>query len=182
MKVQTDNVGKGTLITNIKNHFSNFTLHQLHYSNVKHNTKERTIQYSTKLYREMFQLMVEVSKNNKTGVICDRSHLGEMAYGPLYRGYSGEYVLDIEKEYHNYLPIWDNLSLITLIDKPENVLARDDGLSFSINLDKKTQEIDLFIKAHKQSTIKNKLLLDISTHDEAQAIDAVVTFINSTKG
>ena len=31
-------------------------------------------------------------------LIFNRSHLGETVYSPLYRGYSGDYVFDIEKK------------------------------------------------------------------------------------
>ena len=64
--------------------------------------------------------------------------------------YTGEYVLDIEKNFSTYAAIWDNLYLITLVDEPQNLIDRDDGLSFSIDLDKKTTEIDNFIiTAHR---------------------------------
>ncbi len=174
-----DRMGKSTLITNIKNHYNNYTLHQLHYSNVKQSTPEKTIQYSTKLYIEMFELIQEISEQHKnSGVICDRSHIGEMIYGPLYRGYSGKYVLSIESLFHGF-DFWNDLILITLIDKAENVIKRDDGLSFSTDLEKKKNEISKFKLAHIESTIQNKLLLDISEHNENQAIQAVVEFINT---
>lgn len=171
-----DNVGKGTLISNIKNHYNNYTLHQLHYSNVKL-SPDKTEKYSNKLYTEMFYLMKEISLIEKSGIICDRSHIGELVYGPIYRNYPGTYVLDIEKQYHDCF-FWDDLILITLIDKAENVIERDDGLSFTTELEKKNDEIRAFVQAHKQSTIKNKLLLDISKHNKQQALSKVVEFIN----
>jgi hypothetical protein len=126
--------------------------------------------------------MKAVSKEEHTGIICDRSHLGEMVYGPIYRGYSGEYVLDIEKKYIEIPSIWDNLFLITLYDEPENVIKRDDGLSFSTDIRIKREEIKNFINAHNKSNIKNKLLLNIKNHDADAVLNEVLTFINLEYG
>jgi thymidylate kinase len=173
-----DNVGKGTLIKNIQNYFNDYTLHVLHYSNVKF-PSVCFLQQSTKLYIEMFQFMKYVNRSKKSGVICDRSHLGEMIYGPIYRNYDGEYVLDIEKKFSKYKNFWNKIILITLIDNPENLIKRDDGLSFSTNIKNKIIEIDNFKNAHNKSTIKNKLLIDISVHNEQQTLNSVVNFIDA---
>ncbi len=175
-----DNVGKSTLIQNLKNKFNNFTFHNLHYSNVKQESPSKTIEYSTKMYTEMFQLMFECSKYENTGMILDRSHLGEMVYGPIYRGYTGEYVVDIERKFKHIHPIWDNLYLITLIDQPENLIKRDDGLSFSIDLEKKQTEINNFINAHDKSLIKHKLMINILHSDATKVAERVKHFINHT--
>lgn len=173
-----DNVGKTTLIQNLKNHYNNFTLHSVHYSNVRQPSPEKTIEYSTKLYTEMFQTMFETSRYDKSGMIFDRSHLGEMVYGPIYRDYTGEYVLDIERQFTHIHPVWDSLYLITLVDEPENLIKRDDGLSFSTDLGKKTVEISNFINAHNKSLIKHKLLLNIASHNAEQAAKKTIEFIN----
>lgn len=175
-----DNVGKTTLIQNIKNRFNDYTFHALHYSNVKQRSTPVIIQYNLKLYIEMFDLMSTINDSKiASGVICDRSHLGEMVYGPIYREYSGEYVLDIEEEYSKN-DFWNSVFLITLYDEPENLIKRDDGLSFTTELEKKTKEINNFKFAHDQSYIKNKLLLNIKDHNAEQAIDAVVKFVEES--
>lgn len=173
-----DNVGKTTLIQNLKNHYNNYTLHSVHYSNVRQNSPEKVIEYSTKLYTEMFQSMFEMSKYDKAGMIFDRSHLGEMVYGPIYRDYTGEYVIDIERKFTHVHPIWDNLFLITLYDEPENLIMRDDGLSFSTDLIKKQNEINNFKNAHTNSLIKHKLLVNIKYNNAEQAADLAIKFIN----
>lgn len=168
-----DNVGKTTLINNIKNHYNDYTLHTIHYSNVKQSSTEDTIRYTEKLHSEMFRMMLNAVPNDKSGLIFDRSHLGEMVYGPIYRGYTGEYVIDIERKFKHILSIWDNLLLITLVDTPERLIERDDGLSFSTDINKKIKEIKNFKNAHDKSMIKHKLLIDIKDHD-AEAVKNVV--------
>lgn len=172
-----DNVGKSTLIQNLKNALNTMVFSTLHYSNVKQPSAETAISYNKKLYTQMFQQMLEISRYDDSGVICDRSHLGEMVYGPIYRGYSGEYVLDIERAFKHIGPVWDNLVLITMYDDPENLVARDDGLSYSTEIKTKMVEIQNFKNAHDKSNIKRKLLLNINDHDAEHALLAVLSFI-----
>jgi len=176
-KDPTDNVGKSTLIQNIKNEFNQTSFHALHYSAVKQKTAGSVQDYSSKLYYQMFDIMYNINREYQdSGVICDRSHLGEMVYGPIYRDYTGEYVLEIEENFMHDT-FWDDVYLITLYDEPENLVNRDDGLSFTTDLAKKKVEIDNFKNAHKKSNIKNKMLLNIKYHNEDQAIKAVKEFI-----
>lgn len=172
-----DNVGKTTLIQNLKNYYNDLTFHTMHYSNVRQDSPESTIAYSKHLYMQMFDIMLNQTKYGFSGIICDRSHLGEMVYGPIYRNYDGEYVLDIEKKYSHIHSVWDNLLLVTLVDNPENLIAREDGLSFSTDLAKKQTEIANFINASQKSTIKHKVLINIKNHDEKKALAAVAGYI-----
>lgn len=179
-----DRVGKDTLIKSIKNYYNNVIFQTLHFSNVKHSTKEDTILYNEKLYKNMFDIMLyimlyNISQNENFGIICNRSHLGEMVYGPLYRGYSGDYVLRIERLYKIFLNLWQKLALVVLIDKPENLIARDDGQSFTADLALKQKEIDLFKQAYERTSIKNKLLVDISNLSIIDVQQKVIAFLNS---
>lgn len=180
-----DNVGKSTLIQNLKNHYNDYTFHTLHYSAVKQDTADKVIEYSTKMYTEMFEIMMNQIKYDNSGIICDRSHLGELVYGPEYRGYTGEYVLDIERKWHHIHSVWDNLILFTIVDKPERAIERDDGLSFSTDLDKKQKEIDAFLNAHNKSTIKHKYIINIETFNAEQvtkiAVDYIENFVKGNK-
>lgn len=174
-----DNVGKSTLINNLNNYYNKLTMHNLHYSNVKQENTIEVIKHNKKLYDEMFRLMIYALKQDYTGVICDRSHLGEIVYGNIYRGYTGDYVLDIEKDYHHILDIFENLFLITLVDEPENLISREDGLSLSTDLDKKQRELELFDLAHNSSNIKHKLIINIKDKDAEAVFKEVTEFIDS---
>lgn len=174
-----DNVGKSTLINNLNNYYNKITLHNLHYSNVKQENTAEVIKHNKKLYTEMFELMTFTLKNDKAGLIFDRSHLGEMVYGNIYRSYTGDYVLDIEKKFHHILDIFENLFLITLVDEPENLISREDGLSFSTDLDKKQRELELFDLAHNSSSISNKLIINIKNKDAEAVFKEVTEFIDS---
>ncbi len=115
-----------------------------------------------RLYQEsanisMFQLL-----SSDAPIIFDRSHLGEMVYAPLYRGYDGNYVFDMEKEFLNALPKerLNSIKLILLTTSNFDIIV-DDGLSF--NPQNKGREQDLFVQAFEKSAIPNKVIVNV--HD-----------------
>jgi hypothetical protein len=162
-----DAVGKSTQLLNIQPLLSDKPLHVMHYMAIKGVDGVRS--YSEKMYNQMFDILS--TNYYKSNFILDRSHIGEVVYSPMYRDYDGSYVYDIEKKYQGNHRFWDEVYLITLIDEPSNLIARDDGLSFSVELDKKTCEIEAFCDAHMESRIEHKKLLNIKnkTPDEVFA-------------
>lgn len=179
-----DRLGKSTLIQNI--------LQELGYHLVVHYDKPKVLQRNkyyaeglketdpdqSQLEMELFNLSVDnlarriyqedTNKNMfnlmKTDipVIFDRTHLGEMVYAPLYRGYSGEYVYDIEKDFleEKMYTAHSEVRMVLLISSNLEMI-QDDGLSFDPT--KKYEEQTLFVKAFEQSRITNKVIVDV--HD-----------------
>lgn len=174
-----DNVGKSTLIRNIRSKSPKTSYSVLDYSNVKGLSVDETVIYSNSLYRGMFEIMDNMYFSDlPVGIICDRSHLGEMVYGNIYRGYPGTYVLNIEDDFKDE-PFWEELVLITLVDDAENVISRDDGLSFSTDIEGKNEEISLFKLAHETSNIEHKLLVNVKDYNEEQLTELVMNFIKT---
>src|ERR1700722_6697912 len=86
-----DGVGKDTVIHGVQNrHGYHQVLHYKkpltldHYATTPESSAER--QYQVDTFRTMFQLLRGAPSAK---VICNRAHLGECVYAPLYRGYSG---------------------------------------------------------------------------------------------
>ena len=179
----TDNVGKDTQQDLIIKNMSDHVFHKLHYSSLPFkddNDKHAT--YSKKLYETMFQLMMKSklgsSKNDSDiNLIFNRSHLGETVYSPLYRGYSGDYVFDIEKKYTKALR--EDLYLITLVNDPHTILKRDDGKSFYGNEEEVKAEVEGFNRAHRKSTIKNKLLVNVGTMSAIEVSNILIEFLHN---
>ena len=172
----TDNVGKDTQQNLIIERMNNLVFHKLHYSALPfRDDKQLHANYSKKMYDDMFKLMM-ASKDKDINLIFNRSHLGETVYSPLYRGYSGDYVFDIEKKYTKALR--ENLYLITLTNNPHNILKRDDGKSFYGNEEEVKAEIDGFNRAHKLSTIKNKLHIDVGNMSALEVSHLIISFLN----
>ena len=177
----TDNVGKDTQQDLIIKNMSDHVFHKLHYSSLPFkDDKDKHASYSKKLYETMFQLMMKSklgsSKNDSDiNLIFNRSHLGETVYSPLYRGYSGDYVFDIEKKYTKALR--EDLYLITLVNDPHTILKRDDGKSFYGNEEEVKAEVEGFTRAHRKSTIKNKILVNVGTMSAIEVSNILVDFL-----
>lgn len=148
-----DRLGKSTLIQGILDELGyHLTLHYDKPKKLKRYVEdsESPLQmYQFRVYNGMFDLI-----NNDQKVIFDRAHLGEMVYAPMYRKYSGDYVLDMEK--------WTDTknARLVLLTTSDFSFIKDDGLSFDFG--KKEQEQDLFVKAFAKSRIQDKLLVDVS--------------------
>lgn len=168
-----DNVGKTTQIKKIINHFNKEVFISIHHTAVKQKSAEDSICQTSAYTRDVFSL---ARSRNDIGrsLIADRCHLSEMVYSKLYRGYDGDYVLDIERE---YLTLLREIVLITLIDTPENVVWREDGLSHSVKLEDKQKEIDAFVSAANRSKILNKHIINISGKNEDMVFEEILGFL-----
>ena len=177
----TDNVGKDTQQNLIIERMNNHVFHKLHYSSLPfRDDKNLHATYSKKMYDGMFKLMMksklaEQKDDEPINLIFNRSHLGETVYSPLYRGYSGDYVFDIEKKYTKALR--EDLYLITLTNTPHNILKRDDGKSFYNNEEEVKAEVDGFKRAHRLSTIKNKLHIDVGNMSAIEVSHLITAFL-----
>lgn len=164
-----DCVGKDTQIRFLETEFEKLgkVVHIIHYSNIKLENNEN-IEIASKLrYREMFNLL---NKSDDLNIfIFNRSHLGEMIYGPIYRNYSGNYVLDFEKDFMKNEH--QDTKLILFTDDAEAIIKRDkernDGQSFSLDPEIKKKEIELFDNAFEKS-ILNKKRIKLEGRDAEQ--------------
>ena len=68
--------------------------------------------------------------------------------------------------------------LIVLIDDPENLIKREDGNSFSTDLEKKQLEVDRFVDFFKKSRIGNKIIINIKDKDANQVFEEIKDFLN----
>jgi len=127
------------------------------------------------MYDDMFKVMMNC-KDKDINFIFNRSHLGETVYSPLYRGYSGDYVFDIEKKYTKALR--EDLYLITLTNDPHTILKRDDGKSFYGNEEEVKAEVDGFRRSHRLSKIKNKLHVNVGTMSADEVSNIIIEFLN----
>lgn len=172
-----DNVGKGTQIANIRNHFyPEKQFHILHYGGVKSSeTPEVQLEYNKIYYNEMFRILSMLDQANMH-VILDRSHLGEWVYGPMYRNYDPSYIWDLEDMF-KFKAWWNDTYLIHFTSSPETVIKRDDGFSFTTDLDKKQEELDLFQDSVNLSRIKNKISINIDGLNKDQVFAQIKIFL-----
>jgi hypothetical protein len=175
-----DNSGKSTQIINIWKQVANQDKLPiwLHYANVGIKNTDECIQYSEKLYDHLFQHYSDTIKlTSDVVMICDRGPYGEWVYGKRYRDYDANFIWEIEEKYKNDFNFWDDTYLLTFVDDPENLIWRDDGLSFSTDLEDKRWEVNRFLEAHLMSKIENKLAIDIDGKDAVAVWSEVKEFL-----
>jgi thymidylate kinase len=157
-----DRVGKDTLIREIQE--------RLGYHLVLHYTKPIPLafyqsvtgppasrQYQEASFRTMFHLL---RQSPEAPIICNRSHVGEYVYAPLYRNYSGAYVFDVEQLCEvSSIP---RIRLLLLTEDFEHGRHfRDDGLSLGSE-SQRHKEQDLFLEAFARSTILDKRVVCVT--------------------
>jgi thymidylate kinase len=167
-----DNTGKSTQVDEIRKHYKERGFIVTKASHIKDFTPDEYKDNATKEYSQMFKIF-----NQDFDIICDRLQLGEYVYGNIYRKYDGSYVFDLERKYS--LSNIEDLFLFVFIGSPEVIIERDDGLSFSTDIEKKRAEIKRFKEAFEKSTIKNKLLINIDGKSIEEITSELVTFINN---
>lgn len=154
-----DRMGKGTLISGLKNAHGFFQV--IHFEKperldyYKSDTDRHQLEfYQRHSYRHMFQML-------RTGrFILDRAHLGEAVYAKRYRGYDGDYVFSLEQdENFDRSGVLEN-TLLVLLTTSDFSFIQDDGLS--LDFSKKEEEQDDFKRAFEKSIFRNKLMIDVS--------------------
>lgn len=164
-----DRCGKSTQIKRLMRFFAGSKPMQwLHYSSVKGLTPEQ----QTNLFKSTFDHMFKLITQNDAIWFLDRSHLGEKVYGKIYRPtINTDYIWDLEKKYK--ISERDDIYLIVLYDSSfKNVLERDDGDSYTTELETCKEEMKNFKAAYYGTSIRKKILIDIAgkNADEVQKV------------
>jgi thymidylate kinase len=149
-----DRLGKSSLIDGIRNALGYFEV--IHYQKPQKLScyNGDPLIYQENGFRTMFSLL-----RSSAPIICDRAHLGEYVYAPMYRKYSGDYVFNLEVEYGFAAISSVRLILLTEDFSVSNHFV-DDGESFDIS--KRAQEQELFIEAFNKSNIKDKRIISVT--------------------
>ncbi len=160
-----DRLGKSTLIEGIQNKLG---FHQvIHYEKPKvldcykayseQKAPEVSPQrmYQEDSFRTMFQIL-----RSSASVILDRAHLGECVYAPMYRNYPGDYVFDLEQEFHMHASTDVRMILLTEDFKTSKHFV-DDGQSLGTS-DKREAEQNLFIEAFNKSRFTDKKIICVT--------------------
>jgi hypothetical protein len=186
-----DNVGKNFLVSGLSSNFDNFCVR--HFTSPPRGLSEEDAISNQKreFFREFlfYQKMSEWEELSSTGrelsslYVWNRSHLGEIVYGNIYRGYDATpWVISLE-DHFSFDVIEDVYLLLMTSSDPEFLIRKDDGKSFSIEREKKEREMFLFNEAFSKSKIKKKCYLEVNTPSgeylSAESIrEKVMNFLN----
>lgn len=169
-----DRVGKNTLIDGLIN--------ELGYHEVVHYQKPKLLKvYEQQTLEDAKRIQVTDVKretlrkyqhasftsmlhllSSRANIIFNRAHLGEYVYAPMYRGYDGSYVFDLEDHFiHDLGSDFHETTLLVLLHSSDLSFITEDGHSLG-GLEKREAEIVAFLKAFERSRIQHKLALDVS--------------------
>lgn len=166
-----DRLGKGTLINGLLQNLGHHTV--IHYDKPKKlKYFDETGGWTGKLgelgdlgrYQYLSFVHGFDLLRNSGNIIFDRFHLGETVYGPRYRGYSGDYVFDLEDEFTKSMDAWSKgyakRVRMILLTTSDFSFIEDDGDSFDFNAKEAEQED--FIAAFERSSMPVKVLIDVN--------------------
>lgn len=164
-----DRLGKSTLIENIYQYLG---FHQeIHYTKPrqlafydwgKHEDDADRKRTMLRLYQlESFTQGFDILRNTTAKLIMNRFHLGEVVYSPMYRGYDGGYVFDLEE---NFGCAEADDTLLILLTTTNFGFIVEDGNSFNEgDVVKRHNEQIIFQEAFDRSIFPNKVTVDV--HD-----------------
>jgi|688.fasta_scaffold176175_2 thymidylate kinase len=118
-------------------------------------------------FEDMFELLKTSLNSSPRNLILNRAHLGEYVYSPLYRGYEGDWIFELEKSFFGGSDIYQpRIKLFVFYDSENSRLRmREDGKSFSDNdFENMNKERDRFLKAFEESMILHKKLFNLSDY------------------
>ena len=190
-----DRLGKNSLLKNICDHYNYDNIMIRHFGKPpKELIQDESIKYQFGVFINESNLIHNFVRNVFRSsyydniIIWNRSHLGEYVYSQMFRHVDPIYVKRRLLEYERfYLNCRDSKSkfkmyLITLSADPEFILNKEDGQSFSRNLEEKTREMQLFKEVHKFSLIKSKLLIKVDDNGKfrgkEEIFNEVINFID----
>lgn len=176
----TDRTGKDTVINKLVEEKRNVI--KKHWSFPIGNTNEEKTKYQKKTFFDNFRLYWTLNNDkyykNDMIMFWNRSHIGELVYGQLFRNSNPEsWVWHLEQDFSFYKN--NEIYLILLYADAEFVASKDDGNSYSAKIEDKQKEIDLFLNAYEKSSIINKMKIKVNKDNSYTDFNLIYNQIKS---
>ena len=172
-----DRAGKDTLINNLRSVIKTPRITVLHEGKPPKGVDQQ--EWSENHYLHFMAALVDHADSGST-VICNRSHLGETVYGPMFRGINADHIWELEKQFVNDINgdyCFSDVFLIVLVDDPKNLAARADGNSNEETIEQIVLVKTKFEEAFDKSAIPSKRLINIAGMTTDQVFVSVRNFI-----
>lgn len=119
--------------------------------------------YQEASFRAMFHVLRAATE---APLICNRAHLGEYVYAPMYRGYAGDYVFEIEQSESADTLTWTRLVLL-VEDFDTSEHFEDDGRSLG-GPEQRRAEQERFKEAFGKSILGDKRMVCVTDPETGQ--------------
>jgi thymidylate kinase len=178
-----DRCGKNTLIQGLVSQAENSVVR--HFGSAKGSSDFEKRNHQYQFFKKEFSLaslrnqfeMPDKERYPRDIWIWNRAHLGEFVYGKMYRNTNPEqWVMQMEPMFG--IDLDPSVYLLLLTAPAEFLCKRDDGQSFSDQVDMREKELSSFREAFHQSNIINKKILDVSNGDEYLDKDIILHEVN----
>ena len=182
-----DRCGKNTLIKNLTSQAENYVVRHFGSAKGVDDFEKRNFQFQ--FFKKEFSLanlrpqfeLPDKERYPHDIWIWNRAHLGEFVYGKMYRETHPEnWVMQMESLYG--MDLDPSVYLLLLTAPPDFLCKRDDGQSFTSQVDKKTLEIEAFKHAFDQSKIINKKILDVTDGQNYRDSQSIFQEVNTFLG
>lgn len=175
-----DRVGKDSYIADLTSGLRNYTIRHWTFPQGKDNDEKTDWQKKTFLEEFVHFAQAQIQLRNHT-FFWNRSHIGEMVWGSMYRNSNPEtWVMQLEELFS--FDVNPDIYLIHLTADPEFLVKQDDGLSYSNQLEKKIAENNAFERAIASSSIINKLTLKVNNNQDYHDFNELKTTIRNFVG
>jgi len=174
-----DRCGKNTAINYICSQYSNYTVR--HFGKPQgYSNKEKTFFQRKDFLNEfcfVHSFLKNYKRNNEDLLIWNRSHIGEWAYGKIYRKSESSWIWNLEKDF-----LWENDNnkyLIFLYADPKFLITKEDGNSLSGELENRKLELEYFNEAYELTSIKNKIKYKVNNGNRYKNKKHLYNLINN---
>jgi hypothetical protein len=183
-----DNLGKDTLIKGIWEHYSDENWIFRHFGKPpKGMSPQETLDFQFNVFYNEFIILeqfideMEEWSYYPNNFLWNRSHLGEYVYSQMFRGISRQDIRRKIKVYEEkcFQHARADMYLITLSADPYFFLSKEDGDSFSQNLEQKTRELELFGEVHRLSRIPNKKIVKVDFDGEFRTKESILKSVTN---
>jgi thymidylate kinase len=175
-----DRCGKDTYIRTLTESLRNYSLRHWSFPQGEDNEAKTKWQRAS-FHEELSHYVYLRSRFPSHTLFWNRSHLGELVYGSIYRDSQPDtWVLQLESLYG--IDRDPDVYLVHLTADADFLLANDDGNSYSTKLEKKEEEISKFAFAVENSKIKNKLTIKINDGSDYRNIEQITAEISRFVG
>lgn len=169
-----DRCGKSTLVNTLRSKLTNPKTITIHSGKPPKRVNVAT--WTKQHYKNLYQT-IDILLLDGYDIILDRSWLGELVYGPLYRGTS---LTEKDMGISGIIPDFQTV-LVILTDDAASIAQRSDGESMSDDLYMLEQERKLFADAFDTTYIAQKNIYDWQYDDFSQELINMIadTMINN---
>lgn len=175
-----DRLGKNSIIENLCKHYNYDNVHVRHLGKPpKELTKFDAFQFQKDAFEKEGKIINTLYKLDcnkcyfENILLFNRFIYGEYVYGHMFRSLDKDVIMEYLYTYERRYLLNKHVNLIMLTADPEFFLSKEDGNSFSKNLEQKTKELELFKEVFDKSLIPKKYMIKVNEGNQYKSKETI---------